>query len=153
MKIAMDSRLIPLYQKMLSPYRQIKPSTNLRYSPEDKEDFDIIDALDKISKIDPPPRFCKLPSNEAALKENPTADEKLPECCRRGIDIHKINNINRRTDALQDSFEDLEYCKLLAEAEECKVNVLLTRKDEFIKKLSGEARGVRITKPADYFKE
>jgi len=153
MKIAMDSRLIPLFRMMLNPSRQIVPGPNLRYWPSEKEAFDIVDDLDKISKSDPIPRFCRLPSNEEALKENQIRKDNLPDCCRKGFNINKKNNINKRIDELRDFHADLyKECKLLAEAEQCKVNVIITIKEEFINKLSGKAKGIRIIKPADYFK-
>jgi hypothetical protein len=150
MKIAMHSDLIHLYERMLNPNdRQKETRPGLRYSEIDQEAFKIIDALDKIYKSGA--RFCKLPSNEIALKKFPKADKSLPECCVRGLDLQKIN---KRIDELRDHDEDLEEeCKLLAEAEECGVNILLTRNGKFIRELGKKSKNVMILKPPDYLKE
>jgi hypothetical protein len=147
MKIAMDSGLLHLYERMLNPSdRQKEPRPNLRYSANDKKAFDIIDALEKIYKSGA--RFCKLPSNEEVLKQNTKTDKNLPECCVKGFDIQKIS---RRKDELQDFHEDLEDRKLLAEAEECGVNILLTTIGSFKENLQGKAKNnVRIFHPIDY---
>jgi len=152
MKIVMDSRLIHLYQKMLliplDP-RSENMRPNLRVPANEKQDINIIKALYKI-KISGA-RFCKLPSNEGELKEYIKADKDLPECCVKGFDIQKIN---QRTNELNDPYEDLgEECKLLAEAEECGANIILTTNPNFITNLSNKAINVRILKPSDYSKE
>jgi len=150
MKIAMDSGLLPYYERMLNPNdRQAKnPPTNLRYSTVDRETFDIIDSLEKIHKSGA--RFCKLPSNEEALKQNPKADKNLPECCVKGFDLQKIN---KRINELRDPFEDLDdCCKFLAEAEECGANILFTTNESFKQNLQNKSN-VRVLHPIEYSKE
>ena len=142
MKIAMDSSIFDLYERMLDPNnRQLKKlPSGTRYSSIEQEAFDIIDALENIHKSGA--IFCRLPSNKVVLN--------LPECCIKGFDIHKIN---KRTDELNGPYEDLrEECKLLAEAEQCGVSIILTRNGNFIK-LTGKSDSVKIIKPIDYFKK
>jgi hypothetical protein len=150
MKIAMDSELIFLYERMLNPYdRQRTPEPNLRYSVNDKNAFDIIDALEKIYKSGA--IFCKLPINQEVLKENPKADNKLSECCLSEIEFHKIN---QRVNELTDAYDDLlDECRLLEEAEQCSVNIILTRNGNFIDNLHSKADGVRILYPVVYSNE
>ncbi len=150
MKIAMDSELIPLYERMLNPYdRQKKSEPNLRYTINDKIAFDIIDALEKIHKSGA--IFCKLPINKDVLKENSKSDKELSECCIKGVDIHKIH---QRTNELDNAYDDLKKeCSLLAEAEECRVNILLTTNGNFIDSLCSKANDVRILHPVNYSKE
>ena len=142
MKIAMDSRLIPLYQRMLNPSdRQSKKVSSSRYSAIDREIFNIIDALEKIyNKLKK--YFCRLPSNKETLK--------LLECCVEEYDVQKIN---KRVYELQEFHDDLEDCQLLAEAEECGVNILLTRDGSFKQNLQHKANNVRILHPIYYAKE
>jgi hypothetical protein len=156
-KIAMDSTLIPLYRLMImTPCLQIQPGPNLRYPPSEQEDRDIINALYKIlTSLNPPPRFCKLPCNETALKDHPIDKEKFPDCCRKGFDTNKINNVNIRMDELKDFQEKLaEECRLLAEAEVCGVNILLARNRSFNQNLQNRAKNkVKIFHPIDYSNE
>jgi hypothetical protein len=80
------------------------------------------------------------------LNENLKTNNKLTECCVRGFDIH---NINQRANELQDPYEDLgEECKLLAEAEECGVSILLTTNGSFKDNLQRKAKNnLRILHP------
>jgi len=152
MKIPMDSSLLTLYERMLDPNdrqsRTLRP--NLRYSAIEKEPFDIIDALEIIHKKIGS-HFCKLPSIKMALKQNTKADESLAECCVKGLDIQKIN---KRVDELNDPDKDLnQECSLLAEAEACGVNILLTQNGAFKQNFQYKANNVRILHPIDYAEE
>jgi hypothetical protein len=127
---------------MLNPYdRQSKKVHSGRYSAVDREIFNIIDALEKIyNKLKK--YFCKLPSNTEMLK--------LPECC---LEEYDVQNLNKRVHELQEFHDDLEDCQLLAEAEECGVNILLTRNASFKQNLQHQANNVRILHPIYYAKE
>jgi hypothetical protein len=150
MKIAMDSELIPLYERMLNPLdRQKEPKPNLRYSVNDKNTFNIIDALEKIHKSGA--IFCKLPFNKEALIKNSKADTQLSECCIKELDIH---NCYQRINELKNSHDNLEEeCRLLAEAEQCGVNILLTTNGKSINNLHSKANDVRILHPINYSNE
>jgi len=143
MKIAMDSSVLYLYERMLNPYdRQQMPGPNLRYSQNDKIAFDNIDALEKIHRSGQ--IFCKLPSNKETLKQCPKADEYLAECFIKSLNIHKFNQRIIELNICEDLPD--EFYRLLGEAEQCGINIILTLDD-----LSAKSNNVKIVKPADYF--
>lgn len=153
MKIAMDSNVLDLYERMLNPNdrRLEKMPPGKRYSPNDREAFDIIDALENIHKSGA--YFCLLPSNIEELQHinRPKIQRILGRCCEKELDSQKQQI---RVNELNDSNEDLERCMLLAEAEECGVNVLLITYRSFKKNLQHKAKNnVKIFHPVDYSNE
>ena len=146
MKIAMDSSVLDIYERMLdhNDRRLNKLPQNFRYSANDERAFDMIDALDKINKT--LVSFCRLPSNEDALKRNPKANKHLFECCIEGYDIQSIN---KRINELHGFYDNLENCcKLLSEAEECGVNIILTTNGLFKNNLQSKAKNnIKILHP------
>src|SRR5208283_4994475 len=135
MKIAMDSSVLDLYERMLNPndHKSKKVPPGLRYI--DQEAIDIIDALEKIHKSGA--RFCLLPSNIEELQriKRPKSEGYLRRCCGKELDSQKQQI---RVNELNDS--DEEACMLLAEAEECGVNVLLTTCGSFKENLQHKAK-------------
>jgi predicted nucleic acid-binding protein len=76
--------------------------------------------------------------------------QRTCECLIKRFKFDKDKIEKRKNDLLvyHNSEKD---CIILAEAEQSNMNILLTRDDDFIKRLSIHANGVHITKPSDYF--
>lgn len=112
MKIAMDSSVLDLYERMLDPNdRQSKKLTSgKRYTTIDQEAFDIIDALEKINKSGA--YFCLLPSNLEELKriKRPKIENIMNKCYEDELNYKAIEI---RKNELNAPYEDLEKkCKL-----------------------------------------
>jgi hypothetical protein len=140
MKIAMDSSVIDRFERIL---RNIPNLT-------DKEEKALLEIKESGAL------FFKLPSNIEYFQKNKSgekflAEEYLRYCREVQLDDQKIKE---RINELTDPYEDLEdECKLLAEAEQCGVNVILTTIGNFISELAGKANKVKIIRPTDYFKK
>jgi hypothetical protein len=153
MKIAMDSSVLDLYERMLdlNDRQSKKLPPGKRYSRIEQEAFDIIDALENIHKSRA--HFCLLPSNIDELQriKRPKLERFLGKCCEGELDSQKQKI---RLEEMNASNEDLERYMLLAEAEECGVNILLTRYGSFKQKLQQKAKNnIKICHPIDYAKE
>jgi hypothetical protein len=137
MKVAMDPSVLDLFERFLNDW----PIVN-------KEQ----EALMEIHKSGV--RFYLLPCNIEELRSIKRAEvEKyLSKCHERELDSHKIiKRINDLNDP-HDNLGEEEY-RLLAEAEECGINIILTTNGNFIHELTGKSNSVKIMKPTDYFKK
>jgi hypothetical protein len=97
--------------------------------------------------------FCLLPINIEYLHNKGQAKIiiNILKKCRTRISDNQNQKINQRTNELLEHYGEREdCCRLLAEAEECGVNFLLTRNGNFISELGRKAKNVKIIRPIDF---
>lgn len=126
-KVALDSGLLDRYLKFLLGFK-------------DKE-FEIVSRT---------AHFCKLPSNPELPEVLDIEMKNVFPTCFLAPDPEAGQRIQERIKELQQFHDDPEAVRLLAEAEEFGIEVLLTGDERFLENLGPRARGVAIFSPAQY---